>query len=44
MHKVGSPDLVIVPMHNRDIPNGTLRGILTDAGLTRDEFLALLKT
>jgi len=30
-------------MHNRDLPGGTLRGIITDAGLTTDEFIELLK-
>lgn len=33
--------LVIVPQ-GRDIPRGTLLAILDQAGLTRDEFLALL--
>jgi len=43
MHKPGSRNLVVVPMHNRDLPGGTLRGIITDAGLTTDEFIELLK-
>ncbi len=34
--------IVIVPMHRRDIPRGTLRGILKDAGLTQEEFRKLL--
>jgi len=25
--------MVVVPIHNRDIPTGTLNGILKDAGL-----------
>ncbi|MBI3554465.1 MAG: type II toxin-antitoxin system HicA family toxin [Elusimicrobia bacterium] len=33
--------LVIVP-YGHDIPRGTLRAILEQAGLTRDEFLRLL--
>ncbi len=35
-------NIVLVPMHRRDIPRGTLRGILKDAGLTQDEFRKLL--
>ena len=31
-----------VPYHNRDLPRGTLVAIITQAGLTRDEFLGLL--
>jgi predicted RNA binding protein YcfA (HicA-like mRNA interferase family) len=35
---------VIVPVHgNRDIPPGTLRSILTQAGLPVDEFIDLLR-
>ncbi len=34
--------IVTVPMHRRDIPRGTLRGILKDAGLTQEEFRKLL--
>jgi predicted RNA binding protein YcfA (HicA-like mRNA interferase family) len=34
---------VTVPVHaNRDLPPGTLRAILRQAGLTVEEFLALL--
>lgn len=33
--------LVIVPIHSGDLPKGTLHGILTDAGLTVQEFNAL---
>ncbi|NJK96676.1 MAG: type II toxin-antitoxin system HicA family toxin, partial [Bacteroidales bacterium] len=28
---------VIVPMHNKDIPSGTLYAILKQAGLNKDE-------
>lgn len=39
-----APSLVTVPVHgNRDVPLGTLRSILAQAGLTVDEFVALLK-
>lgn len=31
-----------VPHHNRDLPRGTVAAIIQQAGLTRDEFLALL--
>jgi predicted RNA binding protein YcfA (HicA-like mRNA interferase family) len=33
--------LVIIPMHSGDLPKGTLRGILRDAGLSVEEFNAL---
>lgn len=34
---------ITVPVHgNREIPTGTLHGILFDAGVSRDEFLQLL--
>lgn len=37
-----SPNLVVVPVHARDIKWGTLSGILSDAGVSREEFLELL--
>ncbi len=42
MHKEGVPFLVTMPLHRRDLPRGTLRDIISDAGLTVDEFLGLL--
>ena len=33
---------VTVPYHNRDLPRGTIAAIISQAGLTRDEFLRLL--
>ena len=42
IRKEGIPNLVVIPLHNRDIPKGTLHGILEDAGLTTEEFLELL--
>ncbi len=39
--KDGTIRLVIVP-ESKDIPTGTLTAIIKQAGLTRDEFLALL--
>jgi predicted RNA binding protein YcfA (HicA-like mRNA interferase family) len=35
--------LVIVPMHAKDVPRGTLSGIIEDADLTAEEFIALLR-
>lgn len=31
-----------IPMHTRDIPNGTLLAIIKQAGLTKDQFLQLI--
>jgi len=42
MHKEGVPNLVVVPVHTKDLPKGTLHGILEDAGLTIEQFLKLL--
>jgi predicted RNA binding protein YcfA (HicA-like mRNA interferase family) len=33
---------VVVSVHRRDLPAGTLRGIIKQAGLTVDEFLGFL--
>lgn len=30
--------LIVVPIHPGDLPKGTLRGIIRDAGLTVEEF------
>jgi predicted RNA binding protein YcfA (HicA-like mRNA interferase family) len=35
MHK--GNETAIVPMHKGDLPPGTLRGIISDAGLTIDD-------
>ena len=43
MKKEGSRFLITVPMHQRDIPRGTLRGIIEDAELTVEEFIRLLR-
>jgi len=32
----------VVPMHSRDIPKGTLLGILKDIDIAKDEFIRLL--
>ena len=42
MHKEGVPNLVVMPVHTKDLPKGTLHGILEDAGLTIEEFFKLL--
>ena len=42
MRKEGVPFLITVPLHRRDLPRGTLRDIIKDAGLTVQEFLELL--
>jgi mRNA interferase HicA len=33
IYKKSEEKMVVVPIHNRDIPIGTLNGILKDAGL-----------
>ena len=35
--------MVVIPMHGRDIPKGTLKGMLKDIGLDTDELLSILK-
>jgi len=42
MHKEGVSTLVVIPLHTRDLPKGTLHGILDDAGLTVKQFLEIL--
>lgn len=34
--------LVVIPMHNKEIPTGTLLAIINDAGLDKDKFIKLL--
>ncbi len=34
---------VVVPFHAKDLPKGTLMSILSEAGITRNEFLEALK-
>lgn len=34
----------VVSMHGKDIPLGTLRGIIGDLGMTVEEFIKLLKS
>jgi len=42
MRKKDLPNLVVIPLHTRDIRKGTLHGILDDAELTIEQFLELL--
>jgi predicted RNA binding protein YcfA (HicA-like mRNA interferase family) len=42
LRRSGPAALVVVPDH-RQLKPGTLRGIIADAGLTVDQFVALLK-
>ncbi len=41
-HRTDLARRVTVPMHNRDMKRGTLRSVLHQAGLTPEEFIALL--
>ena len=41
--KPDMPGIVSVPMHRKDIPRGTLRGILKDAGISQEGFRELLR-
>jgi len=42
MHSTKAELRVTVPIHSKDIPKGTLRRIIRQAGLTIEEFLNLL--
>ena len=42
VHKTKSNLRITVPIHSKDMPKGTLRRIIRQAGLTVDEFLKLL--
>lgn len=42
LRKPGATALVVVPVHgNRDLPAGTLRSIIRQAGLTTEQFVRL---
>ena len=43
MHKAGSHNIIVIPLHTHDLPKGTLRGILNDAELSVEDFIELLK-
>ena len=42
MRNVVNKKIVIVPNHNKDIKKGTLKSILTQAGLSTEELIAFL--
>ncbi len=42
LSKPGVQYIVTVPLHRREMPRGTLLGIISDAGLTPEEFAKLL--
>jgi predicted RNA binding protein YcfA (HicA-like mRNA interferase family) len=43
LRKPGATTLAVVPVHgNRDLPSGTLRAIIRQAGMTVDEFVKLI--
>jgi len=42
VHETKSNLRITVPIHSKDMPKGTLRRIIRQAGLTVDEFLKLL--
>ena len=43
MRKAGVKFAVVIPMHGRDVPKGTLRDILRKAELSVEEFLELMR-
>lgn len=43
LRKSGCTALVVIPVHgNRDLPVGTLRAIIRQAGMTGEQFAALI--
>ena len=43
LHRTRTEFRVTVPIHSRDMPKGTLRRVIKQAGLTVEEFLELLE-
>ena len=43
LRRASDDDRVVVPWHNRDLGRGLTAQIIKSAGLTRDEFIELLK-
>ncbi|MFH1574290.1 MAG: type II toxin-antitoxin system HicA family toxin [Acidobacteriota bacterium] len=41
-HRIRPELKVTIPIHNKDLPQGTLKSILRQAGLSVEEFLELL--
>jgi len=42
MYKSGFRRPISIPQHPRDLPKGTIRAIIREAGLTVEEFMKLL--
>ena len=42
-HRLDSTRKVTIPIHNKDLPAGTLKSILRQAGITLVDFVRLLK-
>ena len=42
MRKPGRKAPVVIPMHKKDLPRGTLASILQSAGISRERFIDLL--
>ena len=42
-HHIRTELRVTIPIHNKDLPDGTLRSILKQAGLSEEQFINLLK-
>ena len=43
LYNPSSKRRLVIPMHTRDIPNGTLLAIVKQSGLTKEEFLKKIK-
>ena len=43
LFREGYPRPVSIPRHNREMKRGLVAGILSDAGISREEFLRLLR-
>ena len=43
MRKPGRSAAVVIPMHRKDLPQGTLANILKGAGISRTRFAELLR-
>ncbi len=43
MYKPGTHHIISIPLHTGDLPKGTLRAIIRQAGIKVEEFLEILK-
>jgi predicted RNA binding protein YcfA (HicA-like mRNA interferase family) len=43
IHKLGTHHTISIPLHPRDLPKGTPRAIIRQAGIKVEEFLEILK-